>query len=117
MMSLALVPSFSKPQDHHLQDDKSTNMAKNKEHEMKEDGPKDHQREKRTLSFLPDAEDAADFMDEIPGGEMGKKMLKALMKGGVPPQPVLVGFVEQPVPVQVAVPYPAPPPQPYYPPQ
>ena len=48
---------------------------------------------------------------------MGKKMLKALMKGGVPPQPVLVGFVEQPVPVQVAVPYPAPPPQPYYPPQ
>lgn len=115
-----MVPSFSKPQDQHLQDDKSTSMRdtnkRHGEHEMQEDQPKDHQREKRTLSFLPDAEDAADVMDEIPGGEMGKKMLKTLMKGGVPPQPVLVGFVEQIVPVQVAVPYPAPPFQPHYPP-
>jgi len=110
MIGLMLVPTFSKPQDHH-KDDTSSSMDKDREHE-KQDQPKEpHQREKRTLSF-PDAEDAADLMDEIPGGEM----LKALMKSGTPPQPVLVGFVEQPVPVQVAVPYPAPPPQAYYPP-
>lgn len=100
MISLmVLVPTFCKPQDHVKNDQR--------EHE-KQDQPEDHhQREKRTLSFFPDTEDVSDVMDEIPGGEM----LKAMMKSGAPPQPVLVGFVEQPVPVQVAVPYPAPPPQ------
>lgn len=68
-------------------------------------------REKRTV------DDLDDFTDDIPGAGLGKKLLKRLMKGGgVPPRPVLVGFVEQRVPVPVpvpAAPYSAPYPAPY----